>query len=88
MPIPSSASVPNSATGHRAWATASHAEAADTSPGELLALGMHVDRCNGSRGRLFGLQCAADSVLGFMAPRLVTIMVVLTAVLGVLSIVA
>ena len=88
MPIPSSASVPSSGTAHRAWATASHADAADTSPGELLALGVHVDRCNGSRGRFFSLQCAADSVLGFMAPRLVTTVVVLAVALGVLSIVA
>ncbi len=88
MPIPLSASVIDSATVHRDWATSSHSDAADTSPGELMALGVHVDHCNGSRGRWFALQCAADSVLGFMAPRLVTTMVVLAVVFGVLSIVA
>ena len=28
---------------------------------ELTALGAHVDRCNGSRGRMFAFLCAADS---------------------------
>ncbi|MEO7055184.1 MAG: hypothetical protein ABI281_13025 [Caldimonas sp.] len=72
----------------RAWATASHSEAADTSPGELMALGVHVDHCYDSRGRWFALRCAVDSVQGFMAPRLVTTIVVLAIVFGVISIVA
>jgi hypothetical protein len=71
----------------RGWATASHADAADTSPLDLSALGEHVDRCNGSRGRLFALRCAADSLLGFVAPRFVTTVVATVFVFGVASLV-
>ncbi len=76
------------ASDRQRWATASHAEAAATSPGELSALGAHVDRCNVSRSRWFGVQCAADSFLGFVAPRFVTTVVVVALVFGVVSIVA
>jgi len=71
----------------RSWVTASHADAADTSPMDLSALGDHVDRCNGSRGRLFALKCAADSLLGFVAPRFVTTVVVTVFIFGVASLV-
>ena len=70
------------------WATASHPEDADTSPMELSALGAHVDRCNGSRGRWFSAQCAADSLLSFVASRFVTTLVVVAFVFGVVAIVA
>ncbi len=63
------------------WSTASFGEPADTSPMELSALGEHLDRCQGSRGRLFGLQCAAEATHGFVVGRLVTTLVVLSAVL-------
>ena len=69
------------------WATSSLDAAADTSPMELSALGAHVDRCNGSRGRWFGLQCAADALVGFLAPRLVTTLVVVILVFGVGSLI-
>jgi len=72
----------------RPWATASFAEAADTSPMELSALGDHVDHCNGSRGRMFGLQCAADSLIAFIAPRFVTTAVIVAFVFGVASLIA
>ena len=70
-----------------AWATASIDGAADTTPMELSALGAHVDRCNGSRGRMFGLRCAADSLFGFLAPRFVTTLVVVALVFGVASLI-
>ena len=70
------------------WATASHPEEVDTSPMELSALGAHVDRCNGSRGRWFSIQCAADSLLSFVASRFVTTVVVVAFVFGVVAIVA
>lgn len=54
------------------WATASHADAAGTQPMELDALGVHYGRCQGSRGRWFGLECVGEAVHGFVAPRLVT----------------
>lgn len=71
----------------RPWATASFADTADTTPMELSALGAHVDRCNGSRGRMFRLQCAADSVIAFVAPRFVTTVVVVALVFGIASLI-
>ena len=69
------------------WATSTIDNAADTSPMDLSALGAHVDRCNGLRGRMFGLRCAADSLTGFLAPRIVTTLVVLGIVFGVGSLI-
>ena len=77
-----------SRTPFRPWATASIADAADTSPMELSALGAHVERCNGSRGRMFGLQCAADSLIAFIGPRFVTTVVIVAFVFGVASLIA
>ena len=65
------------------WATSAIDGAADTSPMDLSALGAHVDRCNGSRGRMFALRCAADALSGFLAPRVVTTLVALAIVFGV-----
>ena len=70
------------------WSTASFGDTPDTSPMELSALGAHVDRCNGSRGRWFAVQCAADSMLSFVASRFVTTVVVVAFVFGVVAIVA
>ncbi len=67
------------------WATA--AGSPDTSPNELSALGDHVGHCNGSRGRMFALRCAADALAGFIAPRFVTTLVVVMLVFGVGSLV-
>ena len=70
------------------WATASISGAADTLPMELSALGAHIDRCNGSRGRMFGLRCVADAVHSFIAPRFVTTLIVIGFVFGVVSLIA
>ncbi len=70
----------------RPWATAS-SDTADTTPMELSALGAHVDRCNGLRGRMFGLQCAADALVAFVAPRFVTTAVIVALAFGVASLV-
>lgn len=78
---------PTEAGPRRAWATASFADTADTTPMELSALGAHVDRCNGSRGRMFRLQCAADAMIAFVAPRFVTTAVIVALVFGVASLV-
>jgi hypothetical protein len=69
------------------WATSSIDGAAETSPMELSVLGAHVDRCNGSRGRWFELQCAADALVAFLAPRLVTTLVVVGLVFGIGSLI-
>ncbi|MDQ6685539.1 MAG: hypothetical protein M3Z16_10465 [Pseudomonadota bacterium] len=69
----------------RPWATASEPTSADTTPLELSALSDHVDTCYGSRGRLFALRCAVDSVQQFLAPRLITTLVVIACLIGVVT---
>ncbi len=69
------------------WATASIGDAADTLPMELSALGAHIDLCNGSRGRMFGLRCVADTVHSFIAPRFVTTLIAIGFVFGVVSLI-
>jgi len=67
------------------WSTASFGEAADTSPMELSALGEHLSSCKGSHGRLFALQCVAETLNGFIATRFVTTLVVATVLIAVTS---
>ncbi len=67
---------------NRSWSTASFGDSADTSPMELSALGEHLDQCQGSRGRLFALHCVAETMHGFVAPRLVTTLVVAALLIG------
>ena len=69
------------------WATSTIDRCADASAAELSTLGEHVDRCNGLRGRMFPLRCAADALAGFLAPRVVTTLVVLGIVIGVGSLI-
>ncbi len=64
------------------WSTAAFGEAADTSPMELSALGDHLHLCKGSRGRLFRLQCVAESMNGFVAARFVTTLAVIALLMG------
>ncbi len=49
---------------------------------ELSALGAHVDRCKGCRGRWFTLRCAVDSLHDFVAPRFVTTLLIVGTVIG------
>ena len=65
------------------WSTASFGDVADTSPMELSALGEHLNQCKGSHGRIFALQCAAQSMTGFVAARFVTSLVVVALLIGV-----
>lgn len=69
------------------WSTSSFGDAADTSPMELSALGEHMDLCNGLRGRLFKLRCAADALQRAMAARFVTSFVLLALLVAVASLV-
>ena len=63
------------------WSTASFGDTADTSPVELSALGEHLNLCQDARGRLFALKCGAEAMHGFVAPRLVTTLAVLAALM-------
>jgi hypothetical protein len=67
------------------WSTSSLGDTVDTSPMELTALGDHLDRCAGSRGRWFNIQCVAEAMNGFVAPRFVTTLVVVALVVITLS---
>jgi hypothetical protein len=49
---------------------------------ELSALRVHIEHCNGCRGRWFALRCAAESVHAFVAPRFFTTLLTVVAVLG------
>lgn len=70
------------------WSTAAFGHAADTSPMELSALGDHLDRCQGQRGRLFTLHCLAETTHGAIAARFVTTLAVIAVVFVVLGLVA
>lgn len=67
------------------WNTASFGDAADTSPTDLSALREHLELCQRSRGRLFGLHCVAQSMRGFVVARIVTTLVVLALLIGAIS---
>ena len=64
------------------WSTASFGDTANTSPGELAALGEHLRHCRGSRGNLFTLRCLAESMNGFVVQRFVTTLAVATLCIG------
>ena len=66
-------------------ATAAVADATDTLPMELSALGAHIERCEGCRGRWFTLRCAVDTVHGFAAPRFMTTLVIAVAVVALVA---
>lgn len=70
------------------WSTASFGDNADTLPMELSALGEHLDLCKGSRGRLFGLHCVAQTMHGFLAARFVTTLVLAALLIGIASLVS
>jgi len=63
------------------WSTSSFGDSADTSPGELQAMGEHLGLCRISHGRIFRLRCAAERLHGFVAPRFVTSLVLALMVL-------
>lgn len=67
------------------WSTASFGDTADISPVELSALGAHLELCQKLHGRLFLLQCAAQTMHGFVVGRFVTTLVVVTLLIGVFS---
>jgi hypothetical protein len=68
------------------WSTSTLADAGDTTPADLDALGEHVSRCSGARGVWFTLGCAADALHGLVAGRLVTTLLVAGALIGVASV--
>lgn len=69
------------------WSTASFGDAADTSPMELAALGEHLDLCKVSHSRVFALHCFAETMMGFVATRFVTTLVLVALLIAVSSLV-
>ena len=65
------------------WSTASFPDAADTLPSELSSLRGHLRRCRDSRGAMFSIQCAVEEAHHFVAPRFVTLLVVVVLAFGV-----
>ena len=49
---------------------------------ERNVLAEHLHHCNGMRGRLFALYCAAELLNVFLLPRIVTLVVVSSMLLG------
>ena len=62
------------------WITA--ADAQDATPADLSALGVHIDRCNGSRSRWFSLACAGDALHSFVAGHFITTLLIAGSVIG------
>jgi len=56
----------------RPWSTAAFGDSADTSPLELSSLKDHLCVCRGTHRRLLALNCAAESMRGFVVSRLIT----------------
>lgn len=67
---------------HPVWSTSSLGQEADTSPMELAALSQHLGRCQRHQGRLFVLKCHGETVGRFVASRVVTTLVVGSALVG------
>jgi hypothetical protein len=65
------------------WSTASFSDSTDSAPGDLCALGQHLQHCQGGNRRLRALRRGVEAVHGFVAPRFVSTLA-LVAVLGLL----
>ncbi len=61
------------------WATAADGSAPETSPGELTMLGDHLACCKTGAG---SWRAAAEHLHGFAAPRVITTLAAVTAVLA------
>ena len=70
------------ANANPSWTTSSFGGTVDTTPMELSALGEHLDNCKGLHGRMFALQCAAETMNGFVSARFVTTLVVVALLIG------
>lgn len=65
------------------WSTASDGRSTDTLPGDLSALGEHLDNCQSTHRHILALHCATQSMRGFMAARFFTTVVLAVVFLGV-----
>ena len=66
------------------WATSSFDESSPTEPGDLAALSEHRQQCVAASGWRAGLSSSLGRACGWVMGRMVTTLLVLSAVIGVL----
>lgn len=54
---------------------------ADAAPIDMVLLGEHLACCKNSLGRMFRMRCLAESIRGFVAPRVVTTLLGVSALM-------
>lgn len=64
------------------WSTSSLSEEAGTSPVELAALSQHLGLCHRAKGRLFALKCHCELLSRFVAGRVITTLLISSALVG------
>lgn len=64
------------------WSTASLGDAAILSPMESVALQAHLTLCRKLHGRLFALQCAAQTLQQFVTGHFVTSLMLVMLLIG------
>lgn len=65
------------------WRTSAFAQDNDGDDNVSSALGAHLNSCRSVNGRWFVLRCGVDAVHQFLAPRLVTTLVVIALLAGI-----
>jgi hypothetical protein len=69
------------------WSTSTDADAAVSASTEVTLLGEHLERCQSTRDRCFGLRCAIDAVHAFVVPRFFTTLVAAGTALALASLI-
>ena len=64
------------------WSTSAFAAESQPAANDSSALGDHLNLCRSVTGRLFAVRCGVDAVHRFLAPRLVTTLVVVLLLVG------
>ncbi len=64
------------------WSTSAFAQDPDADDNVASALGAHLHSCRSVNGRWFAVRCGVDAVHQFLAPRLVTTLVVIALLVG------
>lgn len=65
------------------WSTSAFADESQPAANDSSGLGDHLNLCRSVTGRLFAVRCGVDAVKRFLAPRLVTTLVVVALLVGV-----
>ncbi len=70
------------------WRTTSPSEPSERTLPDLPGLDEHLARCRGQGGRLFAVRCFAESTHGLVAPRFVSTVLAIAAMILAASLVA